>query len=395
MRYKVHRGSHEIGGNCIELISRGKSLLLDIGTPLSDVNPDISYVHGKYDAVIISHSHADHYGLMNMIDKNIPIYIGELSFQLIEALSYFTNYEIPENKFILFKPWKDFIIEGTNFTIHPFLMDHSSPEAFAFLISDDEEKLFYTGDFRATGAKKIVLENLEKHPPKDVKKLIIEGTNLNRQAGNYITEDDIKLAFQKIFITQTNISFVIGSSQNIDRIICAYKAARDAKKTLVMDFYTYWILNLVSQKSDAIKAVLPDIMVLRKGSISGSQYNKMMMHKEIFDEFARTIFRNNQTLTEEDLINNPAAFVFYGRLTHFSLIKKFQLHDLNLIYSQWNGYLTDRVKKNPYGADEINTLKTQTNFIEIHTSGHAYKDDLQRMEAIFPGAELIRVHTEF
>jgi ribonuclease J len=282
MNIIIHRGAHEIGGNCIELISGGKSVLLDIGKPLSDDNTDISYVHGKYDAVIISHSHADHYGLMDMLDKNIPIYIGELSFQLIQALSYFTNNPLPENRIILFEPWKDFKIEGTPFTVHPYLMDHSAPEAFAFLISDGEEKIFYTGDFRATGAKKIVLENLEKHPPEGVTKLIIEGTNLSRQAGPYKTEDDIKHAFQHIFEKQTNISFVLGSSQNIDRIICAYKAARDSKKTLVMDFYTYWVLTLVSQKSTAIKAVLPDIKVLRKGSISGGQYSKMMKHKSVF-----------------------------------------------------------------------------------------------------------------
>lgn len=394
MKFKIHRGLREIGGTCIELISQGKSLLLDIGKPLSDDNPDISYVHGKFDAVLISHPHADHYGLMDMLDKKIPVYIGDLTFKLIQALAYFTDNPLPENKIVIFEPWKDLKIEGTPFIIHPYLMDHSAPEAFAFLISDGEEKVFYTGDFRATGAKKIVLENLEKHPPKGVGKLIIEGTNLNRQSGQYRTEADIKTAFQQIIEVQKNISFILGSSQNIDRIICAYKAARDTHKTLVMDFYTYWVLKLAADKSNAIKAILPEIKVLRKGSISGGQYSKMMKHKDVFEEFTKSIFENKGSLTEDDLLSNPDAYVFYGRLTHFSLIRKFDLENLNIIYSQWTGYLSDKFQNKPFGANEINQLKEQTNFFEIHTSGHAYDDDLRRMENIFPAAELIRVHTE-
>jgi len=35
MRILIHRGAEEIGGNCIQLEANGKSLLLDLGAPLS------------------------------------------------------------------------------------------------------------------------------------------------------------------------------------------------------------------------------------------------------------------------------------------------------------------------------------------------------------------------
>ena len=39
MRVRVHRGTKEVGGNCIELSSCGKTLLLDMGMPLTAPAP--------------------------------------------------------------------------------------------------------------------------------------------------------------------------------------------------------------------------------------------------------------------------------------------------------------------------------------------------------------------
>lgn len=35
MRLRIHRGAHEIGGNCIEVKASGQSILLDLGAPLT------------------------------------------------------------------------------------------------------------------------------------------------------------------------------------------------------------------------------------------------------------------------------------------------------------------------------------------------------------------------
>lgn len=39
MIIKIHRGTEEIGGNCIELQSGDSRILLDYGTPLPRINP--------------------------------------------------------------------------------------------------------------------------------------------------------------------------------------------------------------------------------------------------------------------------------------------------------------------------------------------------------------------
>ena len=39
MRVRIHRGTKEVGGNCIELASDGKTVLLDMGMPLTAPDP--------------------------------------------------------------------------------------------------------------------------------------------------------------------------------------------------------------------------------------------------------------------------------------------------------------------------------------------------------------------
>jgi ribonuclease J len=35
MRLRIHRGAHEIGGNCVEIESQGYSIVLDLGLPFT------------------------------------------------------------------------------------------------------------------------------------------------------------------------------------------------------------------------------------------------------------------------------------------------------------------------------------------------------------------------
>ena len=99
MNLIIHRGTNEIGGTCIELQSSSTRILLDFGMPLVTPKGDgfdmkihagkstdelisqgvLPNVQGAYsdplaiDGVIISHPHQDHFGLMQYLNKTIPI----------------------------------------------------------------------------------------------------------------------------------------------------------------------------------------------------------------------------------------------------------------------------------------------------------------------------------
>ena len=97
MRCRIHRGCHEIGGNCIEIESQGKRIVLDIGLPLKNESnatlPDISGLTSSDDSLLgifISHPHPDHYGLLERISEPVPVFMGEAARRIIEVSAFFT-----------------------------------------------------------------------------------------------------------------------------------------------------------------------------------------------------------------------------------------------------------------------------------------------------------------
>ena len=87
MKINIHRGANEIGGTCIQLSTEKTTILLDLGLPLRKDSKELDVAALKPDAVFISHPHQDHFGLIEALDHNIPVYMGELSKNLINATS--------------------------------------------------------------------------------------------------------------------------------------------------------------------------------------------------------------------------------------------------------------------------------------------------------------------
>ncbi len=179
MKITVHRGTRTIGGSCIELSAGGCRIILDLGMPLmasgggdlpgeavkapsipNGILPDVTglYLDQKpsVDAVILSHAHLDHYGLMDFIHPDIPVYMSEESKDLLETGSIFYPEALQQNEVQThtktFRQWKSFQIGP--FTIKPYLMDHSAFGGSAFLIAARGKKVFYTGDFSFKGKRK-------------------------------------------------------------------------------------------------------------------------------------------------------------------------------------------------------------------------------------------------
>ncbi|MBJ6752708.1 MBL fold metallo-hydrolase [Geomonas anaerohicana] len=120
MKVLIHRGSNEIGGTCIQLSTDKTTILLDLGLPLSNDSKAIDVSSLKPDAVLISHPHQDHFGLIDLLAPDIPVYIGELGKRLIDATRVLLGKDLHKNHFHHFKSWHPFHVG--DFTITPYLL---------------------------------------------------------------------------------------------------------------------------------------------------------------------------------------------------------------------------------------------------------------------------------
>ena len=153
MKLIVHRGAHEIGGNCVEVSQNDSTIILDIGLPLTfsfdddinDVLPQPIFndiIQGKklIDGILLSHPHLDHYGLIGSLPEEIPVYCGNSAAKLMELTALMNPNISVSDRLRNFKPSEQIKIGA--FKITPYLMDHSAFDSYAFLIETDEKNIF-------------------------------------------------------------------------------------------------------------------------------------------------------------------------------------------------------------------------------------------------------------
>lgn len=133
LTYSILRGRNKIGENLIE-ISYGKTCILvelgkalDGGEELSE--PEREVLAKSYDAVVVSHYHADHAGLIEQ-KRDCPIYIGEGARRILRAMDEYREKVLPQN-IVPYKDGKPFCVG--EITVTAFLCDHSAFDSYMLL----------------------------------------------------------------------------------------------------------------------------------------------------------------------------------------------------------------------------------------------------------------------
>jgi len=78
-----------LAARVIQLSTDTTTILLDLGQPLSMKSRQIDVATLQPDAVIVSHPHQDHFGLIDELDPIVPVYISSLGKSLIDATRVF------------------------------------------------------------------------------------------------------------------------------------------------------------------------------------------------------------------------------------------------------------------------------------------------------------------
>ncbi|MDA1313352.1 MAG: MBL fold metallo-hydrolase [Acidobacteria bacterium] len=387
MRCKIHRGCHEIGGNCVEVESQGKRIILDIGLPLKDQNavrvPDIDGLTSLDDSLLgifVSHPHPDHYGLLQQITQPVPVYMGEAAARIIEVSSFFT----PLPPIGTIKPRRYSATQPVHlgpFQVTPLRIDHSAYDSYCLLVEAEGKRLLYSGDIRGHGRNPHLFQQLLSNPPPNIDVLICEGTQLGRDPEfSYPNEHSVADRMVEIFRETKGMCLVWCSSQNIDRLISVWDAAQRSDRQLILDMYTAEIVRaanhdpLPTPGRDGVKVFLPQSQKSRIKREKAFQIAKPHYPHRIYPEKLREAAKHS---------------VMIFRPSMFGDLKRAQcLEGATLITSLWSGYVRR-------SHDDLKELEQEgVNRFHVHTSGHATVEELSQFVQAIPTPRIVPIHLE-
>ncbi|WP_243367360.1 MBL fold metallo-hydrolase [Fundidesulfovibrio soli] len=382
----VHRSASAIGGNCIEIsTSQGDRLILDVGKPLdvpedSEVKlPDTLGLYRPISGVLLSHAHQDHYGLLQALPKNLPVFCGEATAKLIKLSSEIMHEPI-DRSFSTWKSDQPFVVGP--FKVTPLLTDHSAFDAYMLLVEVAGKRILYSGDFRNHGRKATLVERLMRNPPTDIDVLVMEGTNLGSDKPCK-SESDLEEDFVGLFNRTPGRVFVAWSGQNADRTVTLYRACKKTGRTLVVDTYTAEVLELLGEHAKIPRPGWPNLKVVVTKNLS--RFYRRRGREEVTERMVKYGISANK------LAMTPDKWVV---MTRSSLIEDYAAAgvtpDPNEVWSwsMWSGYLDKGHGQKIKDWFE----KSKTPSTHIHTSGHASSANLGEFARYINAKKLIPVH---
>lgn len=392
MQVRIHRGAREVGGSCVEVEARGARILLDLGLSLGNAGgaaaplPPIPGLDGSAPSllgVLLSHIHADHCGLAHRIAPGVPIGIGARANAILRAAEFFSPHAraFPTPRWSL-EDGK--VLEVGPFRVTPYLVDHSAFDAFALLLESEGRRLLYTGDLRAHGWKGRLFDRLARSVPRPVHALMLEGTHVREDLPQAPgpTEADVVRECTELFRATRGIAFVVHSAQNLDRLVTIWKAARRAGRELAIDLYSAAVAQACG--ADSIpRPGFPGVVVYVP------EWQRRLVKRT--GEFERVDgVQEVRVFGDRELKERPDGFVVAcGEHAIRDLAREALVRDSVVVWSLWKGYLDEP------GRFDLRTFVESRGgrFAVVHSSGHAYVEDLQALARAIEPERIVPIHT--
>ncbi|MDD6146385.1 MAG: MBL fold metallo-hydrolase [Oscillospiraceae bacterium] len=372
MKIKIHRGQNQIGGSIIEVSSDIARVILDIGIEL-DENKEIKVpqIEGlfcgnpDFDAVIITHYHSDHIGLVDYLLPSVPVYMGNHAYKVMKAAYEYRDIEIKFNPSLLDD---GNAIQIKDIKITPILCDHSAFGSYMLLIENNNEKTLYTGDFRANGRMDFN-ELLDRVPHVD--SLIVEGTTLSREdVIENLEEEKLEEIAVEYLNKHNGCAFIMMSAMNIDRVITAKNIAKRTNRVFLEDIYTADITTSIGISTD-------DVRVFMTGG--DKQYKMLQKYSDI-------------KIGKNEISKKPFLMCIRSSMKNYlaKLNELVPFDDGVLFYGMWKGYLEKPETKDFIDFMESKGVKTHI----LHTSGHADSMTIDKLIMDVNPKRIYPVHTE-
>lgn len=205
------------------------------------------YAPPQFQAVFVSHAHADHAGHLRLIDPEIPVYTSAGT-KLILDSNHATSPSLAYGE----HPWQTLApahpVKVGAIEVTPYPVDHSVPFAQGFLVRTPEGSAVYTGDFRAHGTRSgLTREFLAAAKASSPDALVIEGTRAGPDTRKNFSEEGVSEAAKRLLEETTGLALVSCYPRDVDRILTLHAAAKAAGRTLVVPAKTAYLLNSLAE----------------------------------------------------------------------------------------------------------------------------------------------------
>ena len=436
-------GVNEIGGNKILLQDKDTKIFLDFGKGFTSLEkyfeqylaprtsngildfitmglvPDIPGIYRddlmfkagreikepEVDAVIISHAHADHVDYASFLHRDIPLYMGQTTKNLIKAIqersSGSIDREILEFKLAgaargdpkiqrtvnTFRTGEKFKIGSLE--IEPIHVDHSVPGAYGFIIYTSEGPIVYTGDLRRHGAKPQMTEEfVQKSMDCKPIALIAEGTRITDKP----TNESEQLVYQQsdeLIAKTKNLIFADFNFKDVDRVRTFYDVAKKNGRKLVIKIKDcYFLKHLSSDSALNLPNWDDENIVVYKARYRSGTYSDSDYYGE-----DRVFATAPNALTAAEIAAHPDKYLCAMGFFSFNVL---------IDMKPKSGAIYIHSSSEAFNEEQVLSTKRLQNWLDkfqmehhqIHCSGHAKGEDLIDMVKQIDAKMLFPIHTE-
>ena len=391
MKLTIHRGAHEIGGNIVEIATRTSRLIIDAGLPLGGLNAPapnpavldkvLAPVFARPpvpSAILLSHAHGDHSGLLVQTPETVPVFLSRGTAKMMRAGALFARQpDVPSHRQRLLAPLTPTVID--DFTVTGFPVDHSAFGSMAFLVETEGRRLLYSGDLRLHGRKPGMAQQLIRavaaHP---LDALVMEGTHFAADRAPGLTEAALQRRIHSLIQSAPALVLAAFSPLHADRLVTFFKAAREAGRVLVLDVYGAQVMLELARMIR-----VPDPR--RHSQVRVYFPKRRRRLADIEQQFAAS------RITLEEIRAEPRRFVMLFRpsMLRFDFAGALPAQS-RCLYSYWSGYL----EKPDWRDAKEKIAEACGDFHHCHTSGHIHAADIVRFVNALQPRVVIPIHTE-
>lgn len=379
-------GVGEVGKNMTALEYGDDIIIIDSGFGFPDedmlgvdmVVQDITYLiqnKNKVKGIFLTHGHEDHIGSIPYIlpDINVPMYASRFTLGLVEN-------KLSEHKEIKYTDHaiKDgTIIPAGSFKVEFVSVTHSIPGSMALIIHTPVGVVIHSGDFKIdltpVGADRMNLARLAEVGKRGVLLLLCESTNIEKE-GFSTSESAIGRTFDELFNKyKEKRIFITAFASHINRMQQAINTAvKYGRKVIITG------RSMVNAIDTAVKL------------------GEMKFDKNILIDIEKIDkYKDGEILVLLTGSQGQTASAL-TRLSNDNFNKiKVGGNDVVIISSSPvpgnEGAINDVVNNLVYRGAEV----IMSEVADVHTSGHAYREELKLMHALTKPKFFMPVHGEY